>query len=63
MLNFVLEYRKPVDTVTADKRLKLRQFELEEDDWKIVSDLVSVLGVCSSSLGVWSQRNACIPEI
>jgi len=45
MLSFVLRYRQAIDTVTADKGLKLRKFELDDDEWKIVSDLVSVLEV------------------
>ena len=46
MLSFVLSYRQVIDTVTADKALKLRKFELDDDEWKIVADLVSVLQVC-----------------
>jgi hypothetical protein len=46
MLNFVLSYRPVIDTVTADKALKLRKFELDDDEWKIVADLVSILHVC-----------------
>jgi len=42
---FVLEYQKAVDQVTADKALKLRRYELDNDDWIIVGDLVSVLEV------------------
>jgi len=45
MLSFVLRYRQAIDTVTADKGLKLHKFELDDDEWKIVSDLVSVLEV------------------
>ena len=45
MMCFVLEYRKAVDQVTADKALKLRRYELDNDDWIIVGDLVSVLEV------------------
>jgi hypothetical protein len=47
MLSFVLRYRPAIDTVTADKNLKLRKFELDDDEWKIVGDLVLVLEVCS----------------
>lgn len=47
MLHFVLHYRPAIDAVTADKNLKLRKFELDDDEWKIVGDLVSVLEVCS----------------
>jgi len=45
MLKFVVNYRAPIDSVTADKSLRLRMFELDDDDWKIVGDLVMVLEV------------------
>jgi len=45
MMHFVLKYRKAIDKVTADKALKLRKYELDNDDWIIVKDLVSVLEV------------------
>jgi hypothetical protein len=45
MMHFVLEYRQAVDQITADKTLKLRMYELDDDDWAIVEDLVSVLEV------------------
>jgi hypothetical protein len=45
MLSFVLRYHPVIDTVTADKNLKLRKFELDNDEWKIVGDLVLVLEV------------------
>lgn len=49
MLAFPIKYRKAIDTVTADKGLKLREYELDDDDdWKVVDDLVSVLEVCGS---------------
>jgi hypothetical protein len=47
MLVFVLRYRPAINTITADKNLKLRKFELDDDEWKIVGDLVSVLEVCA----------------
>jgi len=45
MMRFVLAYREAVDQITADKALKLRRYELDNDDWVIVEDLVSVLEV------------------
>jgi hypothetical protein len=46
MLVFVLRYRKPIDVVTADKGLKLRKYELDEEEWAIAQELVDVLEVC-----------------
>ena len=48
MLNFVLAYRVVIDKITADKGLKLRRYELDNDNWVIIEDLVSVLEVCQS---------------
>jgi hypothetical protein len=45
MLSVALKYRKAVDCITADKGLKLRKFELDDDEWKIVDDLIDVLEV------------------
>jgi hypothetical protein len=46
MMVFALEYRKPIDAITADKSLKLRKFELDNEGWSIIEQLVSVLQVC-----------------
>jgi len=46
MLHCALEYRQPIDIITADKTLKLRKFELDDEHWEIVADLVAVLEVC-----------------
>ena len=48
MLKFVLAYRLAIDKITTDKCLKLRKYELDNDNWAIVEDLVSVLEVCQS---------------
>ena len=45
MMWFALEYQEPIDTITANKELKLRKYELDNKDWRIIEDLVSVLEV------------------
>jgi hypothetical protein len=46
MMEFALKYRRPIDTITADKTLKtLWKFELNEEEWGIIGELVSVLQV------------------
>jgi hypothetical protein len=45
MLLFACKYRMAIDSLTADKTFKLRQFELDHDDWVIIDDLISVLEV------------------
>jgi hypothetical protein len=48
MLKFVLAYRVVIDKITADKHLKLRSYELDNDNWAVIKDLVSVLEVRQS---------------
>jgi hypothetical protein len=59
MLRFALKYRTVIDSVTADKALKLHKYELDNDEWKIVGDLVLVLEV-SLRLSHHSQTNIVI---
>jgi hypothetical protein len=33
MMKFVLTYRVAIDKITADKGLKLRRYELDNDNW------------------------------
>ena len=47
MMSFVLKYRMEINRVMGDKSLKLRRYELDNEDWAIIKDLVSVLKVCS----------------
>ena len=48
MMKFALTYREAIDKITADKSLKLRRYELDNNNWVIVEDLVSILQVCWS---------------
>jgi hypothetical protein len=43
MIRFAQQYRAVVDAITAEKSLKLRRYELDNDDWIIVDQLVAVL--------------------
>ena len=45
MLSFAVKYRTVIDAMTADKILKLRKFELEDEEWTIIEDLVAILHV------------------
>lgn len=45
MLNFALEYRGAIDDITANKSLKLRKYELDDEGWEIIKDLLRVLKV------------------
>ena len=49
MMVFALEYREPIDSITAEKSLKLRKYELDNEGWGIIEQLVSVLQVIAIS--------------
>jgi hypothetical protein len=59
MMRFSLTYRKAIDIITADKTLKLRKYELDNDDWLIVEDLVAVLEVRFYLLYTVCTTNNC----
>lgn len=46
MMSFALQYRSSIDDLTANKSLRLRNWELDDVEWQIVKDLASVLEVC-----------------
>ena len=45
MLDFAISYCSALDTVTADHDMKLRQFELSEEDWEMTAHLRDALKV------------------
>jgi hypothetical protein len=50
MLDFALDYRPAIDQIIDEKEMKLRHYELSEEEWMIVKQLRDVLKVCSSLL-------------
>ena len=50
MVAMALKYRQAIDDITGNKGLKLRQYELDDDDWSVIADLLRVLKVCSTRL-------------
>jgi hypothetical protein len=50
MMAFVLNYRDAIDQLTGDRALKLRAYELDNEDWGIIEDLVAILEVRWNSL-------------
>ena len=45
-LEFAVEHRKALNLITGNQRMKLRQYELSEEDWNIATQLHDVLKVC-----------------
>ena len=48
MLDFAVEHIAAINTITADRDMKLRKYELSEGDWDIARQLRDVLKVFSS---------------
>ncbi|KAJ7346427.1 hypothetical protein DFH08DRAFT_701527, partial [Mycena albidolilacea] len=42
MLRFAEQYCEVIDTITSNKMYGLRKFELDDDEWKVVGNLVYV---------------------
>jgi hypothetical protein len=49
MLDFAVEHITAIDTITGDRDMKLRQYELSEDDWDMARHLRDILKVHSYS--------------
>ena len=45
MLKMAFDYRLAIDNITGNKNLKLHKYELDDDNWEIISDLIWVLKV------------------
>ena len=45
MLKFACTYREAIDKIMDDRSMKLREFELKDDEWKIVEELRDTLKV------------------
>jgi len=46
MLDFAVEHIAAIDAITSDHDMKLRQYELSEDEWAAARQLWDVLKVC-----------------
>lgn len=50
MLDFAVEHITAINTITGDRDMKLRQYELSEDDWDKARQLRDLLKVCSHAI-------------
>ena len=57
MLDFAVEHITAINTITADRDMKLRQYELSESDWAIARQLRDVLKVHSILLFYFISTN------
>jgi hypothetical protein len=47
MLKFALEYRTALDTISGEREMKLREYELNDKEWAIARQLQDILEVCT----------------
>jgi hypothetical protein len=52
MLKFALDYRVALNTITGERDMKLRKYELKDAEWEIAKQLGDILEVFS-----YSQRH------
>ena len=45
MFNFAVEHIAAINTITSDHDIKLRQYELSEDEWDVAHQLQDILKV------------------
>lgn len=43
MLNFAIDYRPAIDSMTSNRDLNLRKYELEDDEWVVAENLRDTL--------------------
>jgi hypothetical protein len=53
MLVFAITYRAALDSITSERDMKLRQFELSEEDWATAINLRDVLKVHPQYLSIY----------
>ncbi|KAI0245011.1 hypothetical protein BJV78DRAFT_1142419, partial [Lactifluus subvellereus] len=63
MMAFVLNYRDAIDQLTGNRALKLRAYELNNEDWGIIEDLVAILKTYKNATTFFSQDGASIASV
>jgi hypothetical protein len=61
MLNFALAFREALDTITGDKDMKLRKYEMDDEEWETAEQLRDVLKVSLSLVHPCSFQLKCCP--
>ena len=54
MLEFAIEFREALDTITGEKEMRLRKYEMDNEEWEIAQQLRDVLKVSISLVCVYS---------
>jgi hypothetical protein len=54
MLEFAIEFREALDTITGKKEMKLQKYEMDNEEWEIAQQLRDVLKVSLSLVHLYS---------
>ena len=54
MLEFAIEFREALDTITGEKEMRLRKYKMDNEEWEIAQQLRDVLKVSISLVCVYS---------
>ena len=49
MLDFAIDYRTAIDTITSNRDLNLCKYELADEEWAIAENLRDTLKACNFS--------------
>ena len=60
MLDFANDYCKAVDSITANRDMKLCKFELDNSEWEVLVELCDTLKVC---LGITMCQYFSVPHL
>ncbi|KAG2740682.1 hypothetical protein P692DRAFT_201727755 [Suillus brevipes Sb2] len=63
MLEFALQYRKAIDTMTDKRRLGLGPFELKENEWGLVAQLRDVLKILKHATLYFSRGSPTLAMV
>jgi hypothetical protein len=56
MLSFALKYRDALDIITGDREMKLRQYEMDNEEWDIARQLCEVLKIFKDATLFFSRN-------
>ncbi|KAF6755523.1 hypothetical protein DFP72DRAFT_811323 [Ephemerocybe angulata] len=64
MLSFAVKYRPAIDQLTGEKAMKLRDYELSEDEWLIALQLANSLKIFKDATLYFSRESSpSIPSV
>ncbi|KDR74203.1 hypothetical protein GALMADRAFT_51209, partial [Galerina marginata CBS 339.88] len=63
MLDFAVEHREPLNTIMGDREMKLRDYKLSEEDWRIAVQLCNILKIFKHTTLFFSRSTPSIAMV